>query len=336
LIAAGTVIALTLTHRSSRHVAVHTLLAHADFPDALVPLPDGGLLYAEKNTGRVREVTSSGRLRPRPVASVKVEVAGQRGLLGLALAPTGSIFACWVDPRGQIVVGRVAPGPARIVWRGPTSTEVANGGRLAFAPDGSLVVGIGNLENAPLASDPSAPNGKLLELNPDGPPTQRPKVISSDWHNPFAFTFTPNGQLWVADNSPGDAPERLARGDAGGRPADVTNIEPLHTVPSGLAALSDHELVMCGYLSHTLQLYRIGQDGLAGPDGGPLADDCALGVVVAGNGSLVYANTTSIRELRILGPSAPRAWPEPLSRRFDEAGHRLSASRRPGRPRRAA
>ncbi len=281
---------------------VTRLLAHAAFPAALVPLPDGCLLYGEHLTGRIRLVDARGRLRSRPLTAVAVSTGGQRGLLGLARDHRGHVFAAWTE-RGagrRIVVGQVTPtsvaGP-RIVWRGPPSATLADGGHLAFARDGRLLIGIGDLQEPPLTTAPSAPNGKLLALDPSGPATQRPIVLSAGWNNPFAFTVLPNGQLWVADNAPGKRPERLGRGDLGPDDAVASDTTPLvrKTAPSGLAALSNDTLLVCGVVSHRLDRYVLDAAGHPRAVGGPLADDCAIGVVRLTDGRIAYATERSIR-----------------------------------------
>jgi hypothetical protein len=261
----------------------------AVFPSALVALPDGGLLYGELRTGRIRWVNGSGRLIGAPVARVPVSTNGQRGLLGLAVDASGGIYAAWTRPDGRITVGRVRPGALRTVWEGPPSAQIANGGRLTFSPHGALVTGIGETEHPWAGPDL---DGAIFELDPQGPPDQTPRVVSTGWHNPFAMAFTPGGDLWVADNAPGEREERLTRGDLQNAPVTVL---PPHTVPSGLAALSERDLVVCGYRSRTLQRYRISLTGPAEPVGSPLARDCALGVVVLADGGLAYATEDAIR-----------------------------------------
>ena len=161
------------------------LVADAAFPAALASLAGGGVRYGEHLTGRVREVDAAGQLLVAPVAEVAVRTGGQRGLLGLSVDGSDRTFATWVRMAdGRIVVGQVAPGPTRLVWEGPESSRLANGGHLEFAPDGTLVVGIGDLQAGRLVDDPDRPNGKLLRLDPDGAPDQRPATISTGWNNP--------------------------------------------------------------------------------------------------------------------------------------------------------
>ena len=268
------------------------LVADAAWPAAMVALPEGGLLYGERFTGRIRRVDASGRLRKRPLARVAVSTSGQRGLLGLAVKGA-EIFASWTRPDGRLVVGRVSPAPAALVWKGPRSSERANGGRIAFVPGGGLVIGVGDLEQPGRVPLSRTPNGKLLKLDPDGLPNQRARVVSSGWNNPFAFAITPTGALWAADNAPGSEPERLARGDIGGKPALVTALPP-DTVPAGLAALSDDRLVLCGFTSRLLQIYRVGPSGKATSSGAAVAENCSLGVVRLSDGRLAYANESAI------------------------------------------
>lgn len=278
--------------------APHVLVARAAMTAAMLPLPGGGVRFGELKTGVVRDADSRGRVDPRPVARVAVSTKGQRGLLGLVLDRRGRTFAAWTDRDGRILVGRVAPGRQRIVWRGPPSTTLANGGHLAFAPDGRLVIGIGDLQHPRRARLADSLNGKLLALRPAGPPTQRPRIVSRGWNNPYAFTFTATGALWVADNAPGERPERLAPGASDPHPSTFLELPP-NTAPSGVAAISSTQVAVCGVRSRRLERYRLrGTRPPLGPQGAPLATDCALGVVRLTDGRLAYATFDQIKVAR--------------------------------------
>ncbi len=258
---------------------------------ALVALPDGGVRYGERRTGRILDVAPDGG-EPQEVARVEVGAEGQRGLVGLAVDAAGRTFAAWTGPDGRLVVGQVAPGPVRLVWEGPASTDRATGGHVVVGPDGNLVIGVGDLLDPAAAADPATPNGKLLRLDPDGPPGQAPSVVSAGWNNPYAFAFAPGGALWVADNSPGDEPERLARGDVDRRPTSITDLPP-GTAPSGLAAPADDDLLVCGYVSGTLTRWAVDADGSAEPVA-TLASDCRIGAVVLADGRVAYSTEDAI------------------------------------------
>lgn len=260
------------------------LVARAPEAAAMVALPDGGLLYGERKTGRIlndeREL----------IARVNVISKGQRGLLGLAVDGDENVFAAWTRRDGRIVVGQVAPGKQRLVWLGPPSANLANGGHIAFSPKGMLYIGIGDLEDPGSVSDLKAPHGKILRLNPAGPEDQTPKMISYGWNNPFAFDFTPSGELWLADNAPGKQEERLLRAD----PVGPRTVLPDRSVPSGLATVDDDSIFVCMYRTKVLQRYDIAAN-TARPVGEPIARDCRLGVVFLKDGRLAYSTGESIR-----------------------------------------
>lgn len=255
---------------------------------AMVPRPGGVLLYGELRTGRI--LTEEGE----QVAKVEVATGGQRGLLGLTYGPDEeTVFAAWTRASDRrIVVAAVAPGRQRLIWEGPPSADLANGGHLATSPEGKIVIGIGDLEDPGSVSDLSAPHGKIYALDPNGEADQEPEMISSSWNNPFAFTYTPSGALWVADNAPGNDRERLVRGD----PISPGTVLPDRTAPSGLAAPDDDTLVVCGYATKLLIRYRIGGDGVPREDA-KIATDCRFGVVALPDGRLAYATATQIKTL---------------------------------------
>lgn len=284
----------------SPRLATATLVADAAFPVALVAEADGSLLYAERLTGRVRRVDPDGHLVADAVVAVPVVGAldDQRGLLGLVRDRTGRLFAAWTRPvDGRLVVGEVGPGPARLVWVGPVSAALANGGHLALDADDRLLIGVGDLlADRSLVDDPRAPNRKVLALDPDGAADQVPVVVSSGWNNPFAVTVDAAGIPWVADNTGGDGPERVGRGD---RPAgEATSLGDLGAgaaaiAPSALVALSPTRLAMCGYLSGRVDEVRI-VDGRAEPTGVVLAEPCGVGLARLADGRLVLATATAL------------------------------------------
>lgn len=266
---------------------------------ALAALPDGGLRVGDLRSGTITDVLGTGGVRlrsPKEVAKLHVRTGGQRGLLGLAVDNREQTFAAYVRTDGRLVVARVAPGPQQLVWLGPQSTDLADGGHLTFDPTGRLLIGIGDLQNPPAVSDPATPNGKLLSLDPGGPADQRPRVLSRGWNNPYAFTATPGGRLLVGDNAPGRRPERIADGsDSGGAPRAVTDLTE-HIAPSGLAALNDREIVVCGVRSGRLDRFRLSRSGrwrLAGR-----ISPCRYGVARLAGGRLAISGDDGIKVLR--------------------------------------
>lgn len=82
-----------------------------------------------------------------------------------------------------------------------------HGGALGFGPDGALYWGVGDNATGANAQNLGNIHGKILRLNTDGSvPVDNPVINGARTHiyayglrNPFRLTFTPTGQLLVAD-----------------------------------------------------------------------------------------------------------------------------------------
>lgn len=272
-------------------------------PVAPVALPDGGFLYGERTTGQIWRAEDGGASRSGLGSVVLSEFAriddlavdGQRGLLGLAvrgrLAGDDDVYASWTRASdGRLVVGRVIGDEPGLVWEGPVSTDVANGGTLAFR-GGELLIGVGELQDPEAVDDPASPNGKILALDPDGVPDQEPTVVASGFHNPFALTVVA-GEVWVADNAPGDAAETLWRIRTDG---DAQTLElDGKRAPSGLAVTSGPELLLCGFVSQRVERIAVPDTGITAPAGGVDDLPCATGVAVLADGSIVAATVDAL------------------------------------------
>ena len=158
-------------------------------PVAFVQDPtDAGVFFAVEQNGRIRIV------RNRVVAEDLLDLrgavlsGGERGLLGLALAPnfasTGRFYVNFTDRNGDTVVARFrrsgsgAADPASrfdLKWGPERSPVIAqpysnhNGGHLAFGSDGYLYIGLGDggSGNDPehRAQNLSTLLGKMLRIN---------------------------------------------------------------------------------------------------------------------------------------------------------------------------
>ncbi|MDZ7675847.1 MAG: PQQ-dependent sugar dehydrogenase [Acidimicrobiales bacterium] len=269
------------------------IITQLDDPVAPVALADGGFLVAERQSGRILRSTPAGELTETVRVTDELRTDGQRGLLGLALRRVGEVtevFASWTRASDdRLVVGRLVEGGQMLVWEGPPSADIANGGTLVFRGE-HLLIGVGELDDPSAVDDPSVPNGKVLALDPDGGPGQDPSVVASGWHNPFAITVV-GDEIWLADNAPGDEPERLVRIPFEGEPSMLELEEK--RAPSSLDVLPDGDLVLCGFVSEVVERVPTPVEGVVAPTE-ELGPPCATGVTVLADGSVVTTTADAV------------------------------------------
>ncbi len=201
-------------------LAFETIASGLQVPWALAWSPDGRLFFTER-PGRLR-VIENGTLRPEPVATLPVsQNTAEGGLLGLALAPdfadSGALYVYYTYDvpgglRNRVSRLRLADDGATdetVVLDNIQGGRVHDGGRIAFGPDGKLYVGTGDAQQPrTLPQDPTALNGKILRLNPDGSvPDDNPfpgsPVYSLGHRNVEGLAWRPStGQLYAAEHGP--------------------------------------------------------------------------------------------------------------------------------------
>jgi aldose sugar dehydrogenase len=218
--------------RSKIALEVVEIAGGFDQPWALAFLPDGRMLVTEKPTGKLFIVTAQGK-KSAPVAGLpKVDGRDQGGLLDVKVAPdhakSGLIFWSYYEPRkggNGLAVARARlrdgakPSVAelRVVFRmQPTldSTKHA-GGRLVFAPDGTLFVVLGErsiMEGRVQARDLGSHFGKVVRIHPDGSVPKdnpfvrrkgaRPEIWSLGHRNILSAALDDRQRLWVVEMGP--------------------------------------------------------------------------------------------------------------------------------------
>lgn len=206
-----------------------TEIARIDAPIDTATLPDGTVLVAQRG-GVVRVLIDPDGTPTGAAGRVVVDVSertttdGERGLLAIAVAPDGrELFLSLTDAAGDTLIeahplsGSRAIGPPRTVYTLPQPRANHNGGAILFAPDGMLLVGLGDGGGSgdPLGAgqDLSTPLGAVLRLdvgesitrtptdNPfTGDPAAAAEIVAFGLRNPWRISLdTPRGELWIAD-----------------------------------------------------------------------------------------------------------------------------------------
>lgn len=261
---------------------------------------DGALLVGERLSGRVLSVDPDSGEAEELLTIERLGVGeDQGGLLDLAVDAEGTLVASYTDSDSHIVIDEIdwadqRNGPkGRFTrrWDGPHSTERSNGGRLAVLGgdtdlQDTLVIGIGDLLDPDASADPDTANGKLLAIDDAGDA----KPFAAGLNNPYALGSDGVNTVWVADNAPGDEPERLLRITAA-RTEKVASWSD-RRVPAGLAVLDDGALAICYYATGDLML--VDPDNPKHGTGPRLANDCRYGVQAMGDGRLAYSTEDEV------------------------------------------
>src|SRR5512134_895020 len=174
--------------RTRTPLQVTEIASGFDKPWAIAFLPDRRMLVTEKPTGKLYVVTPDGKRSPPVEGLPRVDGRGQGGLLDVELGPdhaeTRRIYWTYYEPREggnglAVARGRLVDGArprveeVQVVFRmQPTLESTAHaGGRLVFAPDGTLFVTLGErsvMEGRVQARDPASHFGKIVRIRPDG------------------------------------------------------------------------------------------------------------------------------------------------------------------------
>jgi glucose/arabinose dehydrogenase len=231
-----------------------TLVEGLEHPWSMAWLPNGDLLITER-PGRLRLV-SGGQLQDAPVAGVpEVFASGQGGLLDIlpdpGFAQNRRLFFTYAHGDKDANRTRVAVATyheaALSAWQvifevtPPKSGGQHFGSRLAWLPDGTLLVSIGDGGNPPVrlegdwireqAQNKSRRFGKVVRIHPDGTipadnpfrdtPGADPAIWSYGHRNIQGLAFDPmRGAVWASEHGArgGDELNRLVAGGNFGWP----------------------------------------------------------------------------------------------------------------------
>ena len=230
----------TQSHDSREHrftlVTVATGLEH---PWAVAFLPGGDLLVTERRGRLLRVAAADGSTREIDGVPAVAEV-GQGGLLDVVLDPgfagNRRLYFSYSERVGgglrtavahaELAGDRLA-GLRRIFAMNRASSGGGHfGSRLAFLPDGDLLVTIGDRRQRHRAQDPADHAGSVLRMRPDGKPSPRTAALAIPGAAPEVFTFghrnaqglaihPTSGAIWIHEHGPRGGDEiNILRGGA--------------------------------------------------------------------------------------------------------------------------
>ena len=198
-----------------------------DHPWSIAFLPEGSLLVTER-AGRLRLI-KGGSLLPLPIGGVPaVHTGSQAGLFDIVLHPNFAqnnviflTYAAGTDVANgtQVARARFDGGVLRdlqVIFKAMPLKAGDNhyGGRMAFLPDGTFALTIGEgFEYREKAQDLASDLGKIVRLNEDGSVPQdnpfigltpaRPEIYTLGHRNPQGLIFdTQSGRLYETEHGP--------------------------------------------------------------------------------------------------------------------------------------
>jgi aldose sugar dehydrogenase len=262
-------------HKSTPY-KVTTITDKLRLPWSLAFLPDGKMLVTEKFPGQLRIVSPDGTLSAPLTGINQLAPPRKLGLLDVVLAPgfaknsrvyfsffenLGPAYSNTYLAYGTLDEAAGALHDVTVIYRGVPAMPVKNysakqGGRIAFARDGSLFMSVGDRDgnnkadyDAALAQKLDNDVGKIIHLTPDGAPAPdnpflnkpgvRPEIWAYGIRSPEGFAFDASGRLWETEHGPrgGDELNLIQRGKNYGWPVITHGIDyPGGPVNEGIVA----------------------------------------------------------------------------------------------------
>ena len=308
-------------------------------PTNLAIARDGRIFLAEQATGDVR-IIEDGVLLPAPFDHVDVVAGAETGLLGLALHPAFPdrpwvyvYYSDAADGRNRLIrilaEGNRGSNRQNLIDGLETATGYHNGGDIAFALDGSLLLSVGEAHESARAQDPNDIGGKVLRIEadgtlaPDNPFGPDNPVYSIGHRNSFGLCVDPaTGDLWETENGPesDDEVNRVVAGGNYGWPdqlgpgGEPPLLDPVVDYPSAIVptgcAVWQGDLYIGSYATGMLHRIRLPAEPGRAVDEVVARFDRGITDVAAGPDGILYV-ATSDSIWRIAG-RADRMTPIPV------------------------
>ena len=218
-----------------------------DQPWSLAFLPDGSALVTELG-GTLRAIDAEGNPGAAMANVPDVYFAGQGGLFDVVLHPQFAsnrlVYLSYAEgtptdngtaiARGRLVGNGLED--VEVVFRNFSrkDTAVHYGGRMAFLPDGTLLLATGDgFDYREAAQDVDSGLGKVLRMSDDGsaapgnPFPGSPYVFSYGHRNPQGLAVSAQGDIWLHEHGPrgGDELNRIEAGANYGWPAITFGVD---------------------------------------------------------------------------------------------------------------
>ena len=231
-------------------IQVTKIAGDLDNPWAIAFLPDRRMLVTEKHDGKLVILSVQGAKSPAVEGVPPVDGGDQGGLLDVELGPdygaSKLVYLSYYEPRDggnglAVARAQLADGPKprleklQVIFRMQPTLDSSKhaGGRLVFAPDGTLFVTLGErsvMKGRVQARDLGSHFGKIVRINPDGsvpkdnPFVGRKGALPESWtlghRNVLGADLDAKKRLWVAEMGPrgGDELNLVERGKDYGWP----------------------------------------------------------------------------------------------------------------------
>lgn len=243
---------------------VTTITDKLHLPWSLAFLPDGKMLVTEKFPAHLRIVATDGTMSEPLTGIDELAPPKKLGLLDVVLAPdfrkSHKIYFSFFQilPKGNsntyLAHGVLdeagnAVHDVTVIYRGVPELPEENfsmkqGGRIAFAGDGSLFMSVGDRDgnkkadyDQQLAQKLDIDVGKIIHLSPDGTPAPdnpflnkpgvRPEIWAYGIRSPEGLAFAADGTLWETEHGPrgGDELNKIQKGKNYGWPLITHGID---------------------------------------------------------------------------------------------------------------
>jgi glucose/arabinose dehydrogenase len=198
-----------------QEVVLTVLAKNLEIPWGMAFLPDGVALVTERDTGRILQIGPESDANGLTVTEVQrlneVRASGDGGLLGIAVSPAyatdKTVFVFYSTATDNRIAKLQLKGKPQPIVTGLPRSADANGGQLAFGPDGFLYATTGDgTSGGTLAPNPKNLGGKILRMTPAGKPApgnpvKDSLVWSSGHRNVQGIAWDKAKRMYASENS---------------------------------------------------------------------------------------------------------------------------------------